>query len=196
MDKLQEISPSTSYLTEASVSSKTFTARVSGLFYKKETFEKKFYKRLDKLTHLSFEVDTNHLKYKFIKASLARNALQTSKEDDFEREQINFLKRFETIYTKKQKSLSKLLNMIKTKEDLNKALQIINNRYASTDDPIEQLGIAKIKKVLHKTFNRPHSNTPSSSIKKLVKLNKFVTTLPTILEEDPLRPTSILSTKL
>lgn len=185
MDKLQEIPPSTSHQTQDSVSPKTFTSRISNLFYKNKTFEKKLSKRLDKIIPLSIEVYTNSDKYKFIKASLARNTLQISDEDAYtERSGKRFIKRFETNYNRKQKLIDKLLNMIKTNEDLNKALQMIDNRFGSAEDSVEQLGIAKIKEVLNKTFNLSRYNEQSSSTKTLVKRNKFIPTLPAILEEE------------
>lgn len=185
MDKLEKMPPSTSYRVEASLPSQTFRARISSLFHKKETFEKTFSNKLDTIISLSVEVYATSEKYKFIKASLARNVLQTSDKDAYtERTGKKFIKRFETIYNRKEKAMDKLLHMIKTQEDLNTSFEMVDNRFASTEDPIKQLGISKIKEILHKTFTLPDSNTPSSSIKKLARLDKFVTTLPAILEEE------------
>lgn len=74
----------------------------------------KFSKRLDKIIPLSIEVYKNSDKYKFIKARLARSTLQISDEDAYiERSGRRFIKKFETNYNRKQRSMDKLLNMIK-----------------------------------------------------------------------------------
>lgn len=185
MDKLHETLPSTSHQTQNSVSPKTFKSRISSLFHKNKTFKKKISKRLDEIIPLSIEVYTNSDKYKFIKASLARNVLQITDQDAYtERTGRRFMKKFEARYNRKQRSMDKLLNMIKTNEDLNTALEMIDNRFGSAEDTVNQLGIAKIKEVLNKTFNLPPCNEHSSATTKLVNPKKFIPILPAILEEE------------
>ncbi len=185
MDKVQEIPPATSYQTENSVPPQTFKARISSLFQKTEPFEKKFSKRLDKIIPLSVEIYTNSNKYKFIRACFTKHTLKSYYENaSREKEARNFIKRFEANYDRKQKSMDKLLNIIKTNENLNKAFQIINNRFKSATDPDKQLAIAKIQELLNKTFKLSPSDEQTSSTKKSVKRNKFAPTLPSLLEEE------------
>lgn len=124
--------------------------------------------------------------------------MQISDEDAYrERAERDFIKKFESIYNRKQRSMDELLNMIKTNKDLNKALQMIDNRSGSTEDPVKQLELAKIKDVLNKKFNLSDSNAQSNLTKKLVRLHKFVPTLPSILEEnEPRTPVITPSNKI
>lgn len=189
MDKLETIPPSTSHQTQNSVSRKTFKLRISSLFHKNKPFEEKFSKRLDTIIPLCIEVYTNNDKYTLIKASLARNALQISDEDAYiETSGRRFIKRFETTYNRKQRSMDKLLHMIKSNEDLIKALEMIDNRFAFAEEPVQKLGIGKIKQILNKTFNLSPYNEPSGSTKKLLKSSKFVPILPAIFEQEEPTP--------
>lgn len=164
---------------------RTVRSRISSIFHQKDNFEKQFPKKLDKTISLSTIVSENEITYK-----LFIDIWDTLDDyTELKRKAKNFIERFEIIHNKEQKAICTLLKLIINHEDLNKALQIIDNKIRSTTQILEKSAIVRIKRLINKRFNIENSE-------KAVNPNKFVPTLSTILEEEPRTRVIIHSTKL